>query len=162
MAKTKFVTVKGKAYWARVFEDNRDMTGYKPDPSEPGTFEECDGAYTVDVYLEPKEADKLKKAGSALKGSVDEHGFKVRLKRKHTVKDRHGNVLDWAGGPPVVLKEDGSKWDYDTDGTIGNESEAEFKVSVYPTKFANGTRLEAMKVTNHVPYEMEELDEMPF
>lgn len=156
MAKTQFIDLEGTAYWARVFEDNRDMTGYKPSPDVEGPYEACEGAYTVDLYLEPDQADKLKKAGSAKKGSIDENGFKVRLIRKHI-----GPFKD-ASGPPKVMKEDGSVWDFEEDGPIGNGSKVKARVSVYPTKMVPGTRLESLKVVEHVPMEQRDEEDIPF
>jgi len=153
---TKFIDLEGTAYWARVFEDNRDMTGYKPSPDVEGAYENCGGAYTVDLYLEPDQADKLKDAGSAKKGSIDENGFKVRLIRKHE------GPFEAASGPPKVVKDDGTPWDFEDDGPIGNGSKVKVRVSVYPTKMQPGTRLESMKVVEHVPMEKRDEEDIPF
>jgi hypothetical protein len=53
-----------------------------------------------------------------------------------------------------VVKADGSEWDYDVDGTIGNGSTVEVIVSVYDTKMKSivGTRLDKVKVLKLVKY----------
>jgi len=159
-SKTTIVDLEGIAYWARVFEDNRDMIGYKPSPDVKGTFEDCEGAYTMDLYLEPEEATKLKESGSALQGGIDERGFRVRLKRKHR------GPFAAASGAPKVVKEDDTEWDFEEDGPIGNGSKVKVRVSVYTTSMTPGTRLEKVKVIEHVPMEtgdkVSEVESIPF
>ena len=46
---TRKVRIEGIAEWARVFEQNREMTGYKPTPQAVGAYEECNGACKIDV-----------------------------------------------------------------------------------------------------------------
>ena len=54
----------------------------------------------------------------------------------------------------LVTKEDGTLWDYDTDGTIGNGSTVEVLLSVYDTRMKSivGTRLDKVIVLDHVEY----------
>ena len=133
------VVLKGKAQWAKVFEDNRDMKGFE------GAYEENDGAYTIDVILDKEEFDKLKATGSIKKGVLTEDGIKVNFVRKHRIGGREY-------GPPRVKDADGNKWDK---GLIGNGSEVEVGLVVYDTKYKGraGTRLEAIRVVEHVPVE---------
>jgi hypothetical protein len=137
---TRKIKLTGKAEWAKVFPENRDMIGFE------GQNAECDGKYCIDVYLDPAEAQTLKAAGSIKKGKVDEDGFKVKFDRKHI--DR----FEWAGGPPVVTM-NGEPRTYD-DGPIGNGSLVEVTVSVYDTSRPSikGTRLEAVNVLELVEY----------
>ena len=133
---TRKLTLTGTETWAKVFEDNRDMKGFE------GAYEDHEGGYTINVELEAEEFQKLKESGSMKKGSMGEDGMVVKFLRKH--KDR----FEWASGAPDVVKEDGSKWDFETDGQINNGSDVEVELSVYDTSRSSikGTRLEKVKV----------------
>jgi len=133
---TRKWTLTGTATWAKVFEDNRDMKGFE------GAYEDHEGGYTINVELEAEEFQKLKESGSMKKGSMGEDGMVVKFLRKH--KDR----FEWASDAPDVVKEDGSKWDFETDGQINNGSDVEVELSVYDTSRSSikGTRLEKVKV----------------
>jgi hypothetical protein len=67
---------------------------------------------------------------------------------------KYNTGRDWDSGAPVVAKEDGTLWDYDTDGTIGNGSTVEVLLSVYDTRMKSivGTRLDKVIVLDHVEY----------
>ncbi len=140
---TRKVKLTGYGYWGKVFESNRDLTGFEDALKDSG------GQCTIDMDLQEDQFEKLKKSQSMLRGkpSTDNDGMtRVRFKRKWTE--------DYGGGEPVVLKEDGTKWDYDEDGAIGNGSWVEVTLSVYDTsrKAIVGTRLEKVKVLDHKPY----------
>ena len=132
---TKKVVLEGQSMWARVFPDNRDMKGFE------GVYEECDGAYTIDVQMDKTNKLKLKDSGSIKKGKFDDDGnFSVKFVRKH--KDR----FEWASGAPTVVKADGTVWDFETDGPINNGSDIQVELSVYSTSYSPGTRLEKVVV----------------
>lgn len=140
---TRKVKLRGLGYWAKVFEDNRDKTGYE------NALEDIGGQTSIDVDLEEDMLEKLKKSRSMKKGreSPDNEGLtRVKFTRKWTEK--------YGGGEPKVLDADGQTWDYDEDGPIGNGSTVEVVLSVYDTSRNNivGTRLEKVKVLEHVPY----------
>ena len=124
MAKTiyKEVTTVGKIEWARIFEFNRDMEGYQ------GLYEDCEGAYTLTQILNKEQFEKLKKSGSMKKpiqSKMMDGIIAVKFERKHLVKTKAGEIVPKAGGAPVVLKADGSEWNPEEDGLIGNGSIAE-------------------------------------
>lgn len=145
---TRDVVIRGKAFWPRVFEQNRDMKGYN-DAAVP-----FDGFYKLDVMLDKDNKAIYKASGTAGKGKFDDDGnFLVTLKRKH--KDR----FEWASGAPKVTKVDGSVWDYEKDGIIPNGSQVEVKFTVYTTTLSPGTRLESVKVLEVA--EMEKKEEAP-
>ena len=132
---TKKVILRGVAMWPRIFPDNRDMKGFE------GVYEECDGAYTIDVQMDKANKLKLKDSGSIKKGKFDDDGnFSVKFVRKH--KDR----FEWASGAPTVVKADGTAWDFETDGPINNGSDIQVELSVYSTSYSPGTRLEKVIV----------------
>ncbi len=125
-------TVVGKAFWAKVFEHNRDLRGYN-DAAVP-----YEGFYKIDVQLDKEQRKVLTASGSSLKGKWDDDGnFIVTFKRKH--KDR----FEWASGAPKVTQADGSPW---TEKMIPNESTVSIDFSVYTTSKATGTRLESVTV----------------
>lgn len=130
---TKTIKLVGVSDWNRVFFDNRDMTGYRD------AYRECDGAYTLDIDLTP-ESEKLLKESGSTKDRGRKTG-KYKFVRKHA-----DSRYDWAGGPPKVVKSDGTVWDFENDGPIWNGSLLEVDVDVYDTRAGKGTRLRAVKV----------------
>lgn len=152
MANSKFVTIKGKAYWARVFEENRDMEGFE------GLAADTNGQYTINVVLETEDVRKLAEANSQAvdypKTVTDEDGNGIvayRFKRVQEKRNRAGELLEWASGAPKVIGPDGSPWSIEDNGLIGNGSEVELTVVVYKAGRNYGTRLEKVKVLNHIP-----------
>ena len=149
---TRKVVLTGIGEWAKVFEDNRDMKGFE------GAWEEFNGACTIDMILDDENMQILRNSKSMKKGTPDPEGrgTRVRLIRKFETG------RDWDSGAPVVTKADGSKWNYEEDGTIGNGSTVQVTLSVYDTsrKGIVGTRLDRIKVINHVEYQPEDEDEV--
>ena len=148
---TRKVTLEGIAEWARVFEENREMTGFKPTPQAVGAYEEYNGACKIDVIMNDVNYNKLKAKGSQKEGKVDDlgRGKKVTFIRKFETG------RDWDSGAPIVLKEDNTRWDYEVDGPIGNGSVVEVTLAVFDIKkYGNkGTRLEKVKVLEHKKYD---------
>ena len=149
---TRKVVLTGIGEWAKVFEDNRDMKGFE------GAWEEFNGACTIDMILDDENMQILRNSKSMKKGTPDPEGrgTRVRLIRKFETG------RDWDSGAPVVTKSDGSKWNYEEDGTIGNGSTVQVTLSFYDTsrKGIVGTRLDRIKVINHVEYQPEDEDEV--
>lgn len=147
---TRKVKLTGIAYWAKCFEDNRDLTGFEDALKDVG------GQTCIDVDLDDANLALLRKSKSMKRGtpSPDNDGTtRVRFTRKW--EDRI------AGGAPKVVKADGTVWDLDDDGPIGNGSEVEVILSVYDTsrKAIVGTRLDKVKVLKHVVYDPDAEDE---
>lgn len=141
---TRKVKLTGIAEWARVFPQNRDMEGFD------GAYRDCNGACTIDIILDDDNLATLKASRSMKRGVPDPQGrgTKVKLVRKYDTGK------DWDSGAPVVKKLDGSDWDYNIDGTIGNGSTVEVTLSVYDTKMKSivGTRLDVITVIDHIEY----------
>lgn len=141
---TRKVKLTGIAEWARVFESNRDMDGFD------GVYRDHDGACTIDIIMDDANLSTLKASRSMKKGTPDAEGrgTKVKFIRKFNTGK------DWDSGAPTVQKSDGSTWDISSDGTIGNGSTVEVELSVYDTSRPNivGTRLDKVKVVDHVAY----------
>jgi hypothetical protein len=107
--------------------------------------------------LDAEQMDKLIRSKSMKRGtpSKENDGMtRVRFTRKWTE--------EYGGGEPTVVKDDGTKWDYDEDGPIGNGSTVEVTLSVYDTsrKTIVGTRLDKVKVLEHKAYNPDGDDEV--
>ena len=144
---TRKVKLTGLGYWAKVFEDNRDLTGFEDALKDVG------GQTCIDMDLDVDMMQKLSDSKSMKKGSdsADNEGMtRVRFTRRWQEK--------YGGGAPKVTKADGTAWDFDEDGAIGNGSVVEVLLNVYDTsrKSIVGTRLEKVKVLEHVKYEPDE------
>ena len=135
---TTMVEIEGIVEWPKLFEFNRD----KPD------WNDTDGLYTLRVIIGDDDVAKLKQAGTQKKMETDPEGRgKVFAPtRPHQAKNA------WAGGPPKVAGPDGTPWDPQEDGLIGNGSRCRVLVAVYDAGRLTGTRLEAVKVVDHIPY----------
>lgn len=135
--------VSGIGYWAKVFEFNRDKTGYNNELVDIG------GQTTIDVDLDDDGLKTYMKSGaqSRPKPSPDNEGMmRVKFKRKWT--ERYG------GGEPEIYTHDGRKWDVETMGLIGNGSKVQVRYETYDTKFGpKGTRMTGIMVVDLVPYE---------
>jgi len=163
MAKATYkeVTTTGAIEWAKVFEGNREKTGYE------GAYEECEGAYTVTQILTKDEFEKLKKAGSQKKPigkRLMDGVLAVKFERKHLVKTKGGDVIPQAGGAPKVVGPDGKPWDSSTDGLIGNGSIAEVTnlITSFPGedgKMISRTSLTKVKIVEHIQYARPQEDE---
>ena len=70
--------------WAKVFKENRDKVGYKATDSVPGTYEQYDGACTVNIILDDKNMELLKATGfpRAFKPDPDGRGMVTKVDRK--------------------------------------------------------------------------------
>lgn len=161
----KEVTTTGPIEWARIFEENRDMSGFE------GMYEKCEGAYTVTQILTKEEYEKLKKSGSQKKPiqkRLMEGQLAIKFERKHLVKREDGTVLDKAGGSPAVVGPNGKPWTQE-DGLIGNGTLAtlthlvsSFSVTDKETgkvSKVSRTTLTKVKILELVEYNKEEGDE---
>jgi hypothetical protein len=141
----KKVVVEGIAEWPKVFESNRDKTGYK------GAFEDTNGRTSINLILDDQNYGLLKQSGSLKRGTPDaeKRGTNVKVDRKWET-DR-----DWECGAPAIYRADGNPWDLEVDGYIGNGSKVrvELVVTHFPDRGVAATRLEAIKVLELVPFE---------
>ena len=95
---TRKVKLEGIGEWCKVFEQNREMTGYKPTPQAVGAYEECNGACKIDVIMNDVNFKKLKDSKSMKSGTDDElgRGKKVTFVRKFETG------RDWDSGSPSL------------------------------------------------------------
>jgi len=144
------VKLTGISQWAKVFSQNRDMTGFKPTPDAIGSYEDCNGACTIDLIMDDDNYKILQASKSMKVGTDDDEG----RGKKVTFVRKFDTGYDWSSGAPLVVKSDGGIWDFDVDGNIGNGSTVEVYLTVYDIKkYGNtGTRLEKVRVIDHVEY----------
>jgi hypothetical protein len=142
MASQQYI-LPGIAYWAKVFEHNRDKTGFNNELAAIG------GQTTIDVDFDSTAFAEYLKTGALMrpKPSPDNEGMmRVKFKRKWTE--------NYGGGEPGIYTADGTPWDVQTMGEIGNGSEVEVRFTVYDTKYGNkGCRLDDVKVNKLVVFE---------
>lgn len=140
---THTIYVTGKAKWARVYESQMDTKyGEK---------------FHITVYPDEASLINLKTSGSRLEMKEDEDGkfFKFSRDNKAIFRDKE-EVL----GPPKVVHKVEDKY-LPFDKIIGNGSVVTIRLAIYDSKKGKGTRLEAVCVDEHVPYENGESD-LPF
>lgn len=138
MAKSTTVKLRGTLNWAKVFEENRDMEGYQ------GAYEDCEGAYTVNIQLDEENYEKLKATGSPKAGKKVGGEYDVKFIRKHA----DPRLAKWPemGGAPGVYNEKGEEWDFDIDGVIPNGSTGTVLLQVYPAGRTFGSRILKIQV----------------
>lgn len=125
--------ITGKASWAKLFAHNKDKN---EDFHGPG------GAYTVDLIVDKEELDGFVATGARTTPRPVEGGTSIKFKRKHVHP-----TIEVFGGPPQVVDAEKNAWD----GTlIGNDSDIEVAYTVYDTKMGTGTRMEGVRIINHV------------
>ena len=157
---TKYTEVKttGSIEWAKVFETNRDMTGYE------GAYVDFEGAYTVQQILSKDEYTKLQAAGTQKKPNqkrLMDGELMLKFERKHKITSRDGKVIPQAGGAPKVMNADGTAWDKEVNGLIGNGSTAEVTNLITTFKGGDGkmysrTTMTEVKIIEHIPVEEKE------
>ena len=150
---TQNIKMRGKAYWARVQEDN---------------FDSYNGLdfYKITLVPDDESWDKFRKAQFLLTpktvGDNDEDGvtFRRTVEPKMYKDKKTGKIQELGGGAPIVLDEEGDPFD----GLIGNGSEVIVTVAALDLKARKGRghRLEKVQIIDLIPYEQtpkEEEDE---
>lgn len=150
--KAKTIVMDGYIKWARLRTSEMD-TKFVPD-----------GQYNAEFYPEDQEnLDKIMSEAKArgkkiaLKEPYDGEGFGTgkyfKIYRNHVNRS-----VEEFGGPPVVFKmgEDYEgivkRWDFETDGLIGNGSRVRVKLVMYGEGNMAGHRLEKLGVLDLVSY----------
>jgi hypothetical protein len=144
------VTTTGPIEWAKIFENNRDLTGYE------GSYVPFEGAYTLQQILSKDEYAKLQAAGTQKKPNqkrLMDGELSIKFERKHKVTRKDGTELPQAGGAPKVTDADGSPWTEDK-GLIGNGSTAEVTNLITTFKGGDGkmysrTTMTGVKIIEH-------------
>jgi len=139
---TTTLEIPGVFHWAKLTEADRDQADWHKDH---------DGATTISVVVDGTTSQEITDAGVRLLGKPEEDGsgFRYTFKRKWD----QGPNMAWANGEPAVFSPDGSRWDWEKDGLIGNGSKGIVFVDVYSTKIGIGTRLKAVQVIDHLKFD---------
>jgi hypothetical protein len=172
---TVYLELPATFEWAKVFPENKDTTGANNELVGTGGAYSVDAIFTKDVFQQLEDAGSQKtpqiknKDGKWLsekKWKTKEQGIsyldaleeatelKVKLVRKHDAPYTYG-------GPPQVAHVDGTPWDINDDGLIGNGTKGILYVSVYEAGGLKGTRLDGVQVIEHVAYESDREDDGP-
>ena len=148
---------QGKLEWAKVFEFNRDKKG----PND--SWVSHGGATTITVWLDKDEQKKYKDSGIRLqyKKKYDEEsdewvtdirdGCKAVTFKRKWLEPRFESYKS----EPEVTRVDGTDWDSEEDGLIGNDSVGIVCVASYDTQTGKGHRLEGVQVLEHVEFKSE-------
>ena len=166
MSKTKYVYLTGKAQYARLREDNRDMGANLPEGSDQRNKIEAEDCHYIMNLLVTPEAKK-----QAIADGVPNRGMMAQLwkedaegnpyykcKRVHKnnkLKDRETGEFGVIFGPPKVLivNAEGKNEPFNDD--IGNDSVTTVKLSVYDDKIVT---MEAVRVDELIEWVRDEDD----
>ena len=163
---TETIVLTGEARYANVFMDNRDRVGYE------GAYEDCNGAFTIELILDDNEAQKIMNSKSKVQPKDEEDGrVSFKFKRKNEIRSRKtGEIVDFLSGPPVIVDENKEDWGHDPETNpryIGNGSKISVAIEVTPDQKRPSivyTRLAAIQVLEHVEYtpSTKQQGELPF
>ena len=149
------VDFEGKAFYAKVFERNRDTGENLQDGQLKDKITLEQGHYSMNVEVSPETRDLMIAQGVPTKGLIGqlwregEDGTIVyKCKRPHfnpRINKGEGMLM----GPPVVFdgKEGENKWDDSVD--IGNGSTVKVRINVWDGKIVT---LEGVRVIDHVEF----------
>lgn len=168
MAKTKYIDFIGKAQWAKLREEDRDLGQNLPEGSDQRVkLEACQGMYVMNVIIDAATKKQMIADGVPNKGMTgqlfkedDEDNKFYKCTRRHfnpKFKDKDTGEEGVVVGAPKVFKEvDGANvaWDFEEDGLIGNDSVVKVRLAV--SELSNGgyiSEMIAVKVLEHVVYE---------
>lgn len=119
----------GVCRWAKVFEPD---TKYGP-------------VYSIEVKLDDEDYERYRTAGCQGELSKDGLGY-LRFRRPEKMMTRKGSVLTF--GKPLVIDDNGEPFEK----SIGNGSRVQIKIATFDTEKGVGTRLEAIRVLEHVEF----------
>jgi len=121
-------------------------------------LDEYEGNKFWKVSFYPKDADELQKikdTGLKLKIREDDGGKFVIFKRPETKQFKTDLVTFEA---PKVINPDGSEFDAEAQGQIGNGTKATVKVEIFDAGQRKGHRLEMVRIDELVKYEKPEAE----
>lgn len=160
------IKLVGTAMWARLREQDRDMGLGNTPPHIKEKIEKAGGKYLMNLMFDDSVQRKdLIKAGIPHTGMLgqlikedDEGNLFYKCTRDHRrIGSRDGK--EHIFGPPKVLKDDDTDWDWEVDGLIGNGSRVEVVINRWDGDSITLVSMESVKVLDHVPYEKPEKDE---
>ena len=130
----------GIAEWAKVFPFNKDS--YLDQTM-----------FTIDLVVDEDNARKIKASGTKLKPFPKSEG---RIAYKFRRREIHPSIPEFGGPPQVVIvktDESGEEVVEPFNEAIGNGSKVTLKYTVYDSAKGKGTRLEAVRVDELVPFQ---------
>ena len=127
--------LSGIAKWVKVYPGQEDLKYGKK--------------AVLDLYLDEESFPMFKASGSRIEVRENEDGKFIKLTR-----DVDKAFKDVPLGHPKVIDTEGKPFDK----IIGNGSRIVAKTVIYDSKFGKGTRLEAVQVLDHVPYDEPNVD----
>lgn len=156
------IKLKGKAQWARLREEDRDVGGPNTPENIQAKLDKAGGMYLMNLYFDEGVTRKdLIKAGVPHKGMIgqlikedDEGNLFYKCKREHRRIAKNGKEYIFRG--PTVTGPDGNEWDWDEDGLIGNGSEVEVTLKKMEYGDVTLVSMDSVQVLDHVKYEREE------
>lgn len=144
-SKTQYIKVRGRAAWARVQKENYD--DYRGSKN-----------WKICLFMSKDEEKKLKEAGSQVRVKYDE-GEKSGIEGKY-YQFKRAVEKDWGRGVEPLTPVEITYQGQDFQEAIGNGSEVELTLEVYPTKnFGNGTRLVSVDILDLIEYVKPEQNE---
>jgi hypothetical protein len=142
---TQYYYFSGTAKWAQLTRTNKF------------------GKHSINLYVDDKTRKEIRGLGTRLNAKEDDDGFFFNFRRDPDRTFPDGSKL----GPPTVVDKDGNP----LTALVGNGSKVTVKIAVYDfpagekdgEKWASGrgTRLEAVRVDELVPYEADTSDDAP-
>lgn len=158
----KKVYVECELEWTKLRPEDRDM-GPRDGSDMAKNMEAKDGVYVVNCLINEEQKKKMVADGIPNKGlqaqlfktNKEGRGF-YKATRPHVnpkFRNKDTGEMGVVTGPPEMLKQvDGEyiKWDWDTDGLVGNGSKATVKFDVWDGKI---TTMEKVLINELVTYE---------
>jgi len=158
----KKVYVECELEWTKLRPEDRDM-GPRDGSDMAKNMEAKDGVYVVNCLINEEQKKKMVADGIPNKGlqaqlfktNKEGRGF-YKATRPHVnpkFRNKDTGEMGVVTGPPEMLKQvDGEyvKWNWDTDGLVGNGSKATVKFDVWDGKI---TTMEKVLINELVTYE---------
>jgi hypothetical protein len=137
MSTTKLI-INGTFFWSKVFSFNRVMKDHlgaliKSKPVDMVSDDDA-GRYEIEIRLSKEEAAKIARSGARQKPKLDketgfpkefDEGYAYRFTRFHVVPKAAP-----AGGQAEIVFRDGTKFDPELHGLIGNGSTGSLEIRV--------------------------------
>ena len=170
---THYAVYEGEVYYAKVHEQNMDDSDFHEKTQGQFNMTFVPTAYYNGMT---KEENRVEAPTEEIIERMCNHDGYPRTSMGHemirplkaagerlSVKLKRPNVhpkFEDMGGAPVVQDwtngVSDKLWDYDVDGSLGNGTKVQVKVSY----FRDIVRLERMAVLEHVPFELSEMQEL--
>ena len=179
MANTKYYEMNMILEYPKVFKENADMGDPESSKTWLRKLAKDGGKTSVNAYFTSEEQlqtflddgfevmytdnqtgekrSRIKEGDYGIGKFIKLERLIVDIKEFKDKKTGEFKEVDFGGLPPVIYQLDGVEnnrdWVYESDGNLGHGTEAVVAFSLYNK---SKTRLEAIAVTKHIPWEKEE------